>query len=176
MLLETLELWVPGSAADCQTSDQACEKAGAQGGSRRVREGGSPLAAPITCPEPAARPGPFTRLVFGAYARARAGQGSQVSALASSPRPARAPAPSYSPSLRFLRGLLRTLATASHPATGINPSGVRAVALADWAGRKSRKRRGRVPVKSKALRYAGPTPSTPVRCFLAWRRPRDAQS
>lgn len=70
VLLETLELWVPGSAADCQTSDQACEKAGAQGGSRGVREGGSPLAAPITCPEPAARPGPFTRLVFGAYARA----------------------------------------------------------------------------------------------------------
>lgn len=52
----TLGPWVPGSVADCQTSDPACRERGAQRGSRLDRLGGSPPASRITCPAPAASP------------------------------------------------------------------------------------------------------------------------
>lgn len=152
VLVETLGLWMRSSIADYQTSDRACEKAGAQYGSRPTREGGNPPAAPITCPEPFRSARPRSASSSSARTRARAGQGSQVSTLP--PPPTRAPALSYPPSLRFLRGLLRTLAAASYPATGFNSSGVRAVDLAGWAGRKSGS-------EGNGCHYASLWPSTP---------------
>lgn len=82
---------------------------GVQGRSSPVRREGRPLAVPVTCPEPAVRP------PAAAPARTRAG----VSSLGTpAPFPASpGPAPPYPFSLRFLRGLLRALAAASHPVT-----------------------------------------------------------
>lgn len=115
--------WVPGSVAYCKNSDWACGKTGAQSGSRLVREGGSPPAAPITCPAPATW---FDCWPASEYPR----MGRGLRPLRSRPFPCQAGRrpPSYPPPLCFLRGLLRALAAASHPATGLNCSGVRGVA------------------------------------------------
>lgn len=125
----TLGPWVPGSVADCQTSDPACREAGAQWGSLLVRLGGSPPASRsrVRHPPPA-WPGSPPR------ASAQAGRGFPASVLPpTSPastghRPA---LPSFSSLSR--RPPLRALATASHPAE-LNPSGVRAIGTS-WFGR-----------------------------------------
>lgn len=116
----TLGPWVPGSVADCQTSDPACREreAGAQRGSRLDRLGGSPRAGPITWPPPAAGPAREP-----ARASAQAGRGFPASALPPTAPPAPATAPPYLPSLRFLGGPLCALAPASHPVTEFSPSG-----------------------------------------------------